>query len=127
MGLPYLPVTEDDVAPAVERLRASLDGIRRLLFATVDGQLAAWLVMTGNTWRLTAHRASLTRAQTALPLRGRGVGTRLLAEAARSARVDLDLDLDLDHACGSTCAAGRVSRRSPRAAATSGSAPGDGR
>ena len=32
MGLPYLPVTEDDVAPAVERLRASLDGIRRLLF-----------------------------------------------------------------------------------------------
>ena len=125
MGLPYLPVTEDDVAPAVERLRASRDGIRRLLFGTVDGQLAAWLVMTGNTWRLTAHRALLTRAQTALPLRGRGVGTRLLAEAARSARVDLDLDLD--HACGSTCAAGRVSRRSPRAAATSGSAPVHGR
>ena len=41
VGFPYLPVTDDDVSPSVERLRASLDGIRRLPFGTVDGQLAA--------------------------------------------------------------------------------------
>lgn len=103
VGFPYLPVSDADVGPAVERLRASLDAQRRVLIGTVDGRLAAWLVMTGSTWRATAHWACLTRVQTALPFRGAGLGRALLDEAARSARDDLGLQslrLDLRSGTG---------------------------
>jgi hypothetical protein len=58
---------------------SSLDPLlRRLLIATVDDALAGWLVLSGNDVPLTSHWAFVQRVQTALAVRGSGVGQALM-------------------------------------------------
>jgi GNAT superfamily N-acetyltransferase len=93
VGFPHLPVTDAQVLPAVEALVGSLSpALVRLLVATVDGDLAGWLVLAGTTDALTAHCARLQRVQTALEHRGTGVGRALMSEVERAARDDFGLD-----------------------------------
>jgi GNAT superfamily N-acetyltransferase len=88
-----VPVTEDDVAPAVDEIVAGLDPrLSRLLVAMRDGDLAGWLLLTGNADPVVAHWGRVTRLQTALPARGSGVARALMTELHRSARDDLGLD-----------------------------------
>jgi GNAT superfamily N-acetyltransferase len=88
-----VPVSEDDVAPVVDEIVAGLDRrLSRLLVAMRDGDLAGWLLLSGNANPVVAHWGRVTRLQTALPARGTGVARALLAELHRSARDDLGLD-----------------------------------
>jgi GNAT superfamily N-acetyltransferase len=88
-----LPVTEDVVAPAVDEIIAGLDPrLSRLLVAIGDGDLKGWLLLTGNAEPVTAHWGRVTRLQTAVAVRGAGVGRALMTELHRSARDDLRLD-----------------------------------
>ncbi|MBM7807272.1 GNAT superfamily N-acetyltransferase [Geodermatophilus bullaregiensis] len=92
VGFPFPPVDPADVARTVEEMAGRLDPrLSRLLVATADGDLAGWLLVTGNAARLTAHWASVSRVQTALAHRGTGVARALVTEAARAARDDLGL------------------------------------
>ena len=92
VGFPFLPVTDDDVAPVVDELVAGLHPtLCRLLVAEDGGSLAGWLVLHGNAHALRAHRGRVARVQTALTHRGAGVGAVLMTEVARSARDDLGL------------------------------------
>ncbi|CAN5773435.1 GNAT family N-acetyltransferase [soil metagenome] len=93
VGFPFPPVEEEDVRLAVEAMAESLDpDLNGLLVATVNGQLAGWLLLTGNRTRLTRHWAKVLRVQTALPHRGTGVGAGLMEEVARAARQDYGLE-----------------------------------
>ncbi|SDX71977.1 Acetyltransferase (GNAT) domain-containing protein [Modestobacter sp. DSM 44400] len=88
-----LPVTDDDVAPAVDGVVAALDPrLGRLLVAERDGALAGWLVLTGNANPVLAHWGRVTRVQTALAARGTGVARALMTEVHRAAH-DLGLEL----------------------------------
>ena len=92
VGFPFLPVSDEQVQPAVASVVASLDPRSdRLLVAEVDDHLAGWLLVAGSTSRLTRHWARVLRVQTSLEHRGRGVGRALMTEAARAAREDLRL------------------------------------
>jgi GNAT superfamily N-acetyltransferase len=88
-----LPVTEDDVAPVVDEI---LDGLHprlsRLLVGTQDGDVAGWLVLTGNANPVTAHWGRVARLQTSVTARGTGVAGALMTELHRCAREDLGLD-----------------------------------
>ena len=92
VGFAQLPVTDEQVRPVLAALVRSLDPAgARLLQASVEGRLAGWLVLAGNSDPMTAHWARVARVQTALDLRGLGIGRALMAEAARSAGDDLGL------------------------------------
>jgi GNAT superfamily N-acetyltransferase len=92
VGFPILPVTSEQVQPAIEALIGSLGPTRsRILLATVDEALAGWLVLVRNTDILTAHWARVLRVQTTLEHRGTGVGRGLMREVERAARDDLRL------------------------------------
>ncbi|KAD3720714.1 GNAT family N-acetyltransferase [Arthrobacter yangruifuii] len=93
VGFPMLPVGTDDVEPALAALVAALAPTgSRLLIAAEHGALAGWLVLTVNPGTLIGHWARITRVQTALTARGRGIGSALMQEAARYARGELRLD-----------------------------------
>jgi GNAT superfamily N-acetyltransferase len=88
-----VPVTEDDVAPAVDEIVAGLHPrLSRLLVAMLDGDLAGWLLLSGNADPVVAHWGRVTRLQTAVHARGSGVARALLTELHRSAQDDLALD-----------------------------------
>jgi GNAT superfamily N-acetyltransferase len=92
VGFASLPVTTEQVEPAIESLVESLDpSLKRLLLATVDQRLAGWLVLVGNADILTSHWARVLRVQTTLEHRGGGVGRALMREVERAARDDLHL------------------------------------
>jgi len=92
VGFPFLPVTDDDVAPVLDEVVGGLHPtLRRVLVAEDGGTLAGWLVLTGNEHALRAHWARVNRVQTAVTHRGTGVGRLLMTEVARTARVDLGL------------------------------------
>ena len=93
VGFPFLPVSDEQVLPAVEAMTQSLDpSLNRLLLATVGDAVAGWLLLAGNSSPLTAHWARVLRVQTALKYRGTGVGRALMSEVARAAREDVDLE-----------------------------------
>jgi GNAT superfamily N-acetyltransferase len=92
VGFPFLPVTTEQVRPAIEGLIESLDpSLNRILVAMVGQTLAGWLVLVGNADTLTAHWARVLRVQTALEHRGVGVGRALMCEVERAAGDDLHL------------------------------------
>jgi GNAT superfamily N-acetyltransferase len=88
-----VPVSEDDVSPVVDEIVAGLDPrLGRLLIATRAGDLAGWLLLTGNADPVVAHWGRVTRLQTSVAARGTGVARALMTELHRSAREDLGLD-----------------------------------
>jgi GNAT superfamily N-acetyltransferase len=88
-----VPLTEDVLAPAVDEIVAGLEPrLSRVLVGMRDGDLAGWLLLTGNADPVVAHWGRVTRLQTALPARGSGVARALMTELHRSARDDLGLD-----------------------------------
>jgi len=98
VGFPHLPVTTEQVIPAIEDLIGSLDPtLNELLVATVGQTLAGWLLLVGNADKLTAHWARVLRVQTAPEHRSTGIGRALMTEVERRARDDLHLnDLHLE-------------------------------
>ena len=93
VGFPQVPVDAGTVRAATQEVLAALSEDERLLWVTAaDGSLAAWLVLARNPQPIFRHWATLRRVQTSLAARGTGVGSALLAEAARCAR-----ELGLDH------------------------------
>ena len=94
VGFPFLPVTTEQVRPAIDALIGSLGpSLSRILVAPVDHTLAGWLVLVGNADTLTAHWARVLRVQTALEYRGAGVGRALMREVEWAARDDLRLTI----------------------------------
>jgi len=88
-----VPVTADLVAPVVDEIVAGLHPrLQRLLVATRDGELAGWLLLSGNADPVVAHWGRVTRLQTAVSTRGTGVARNLMTELHRSARDDLGLE-----------------------------------
>jgi GNAT superfamily N-acetyltransferase len=88
-----VPVTDDDVAPVVAEIAAGLHPrLSRLLIATRGGDLAGWLLLSGNADPVVAHWGRVTRLQTAPAARGVGAGRALMQELHRSACDDLGLD-----------------------------------
>jgi len=93
VGFPFLPVSDDQVRPALEAMVESLDPqLNRLLIASIDGAVAGWLLLAGNPSPLTAHWARVLRVQVAVEHRGTGVARMLMAEVARGAREDFGLE-----------------------------------
>jgi GNAT superfamily N-acetyltransferase len=88
-----VPVSEDDVAPVMAEIVAGLDPrLSRLLVAARDGDVAGWLLLTGNADPVIAHWGRVTRLQTAVHARATGVARRLMEELHRCARDDLGLE-----------------------------------
>ena len=93
VGFPFPPVSDERVLPSLDALVRSLGvAVNRILIATLDGELAGWLLLAGNSNELTAHWAQVLRVQTALDFRNCGVGRALMKEVARSAAEDLALE-----------------------------------
>ncbi len=92
VGFPFPPVELEEVLARTKELVSSLDPIlKRLLIATIDDDMAGWLVLSGNRDPLTSHWALVERVQTDLSFRGLGVGRALMEEVARAAARDLRL------------------------------------
>ena len=85
-----LPVTDAVVRPVLDATVEAPGA--RLLVARADGAVAGWLVLTTNAGPVLAHWGRVTRVQTAVAHRGRGVARALMTEVARAARDDLGLD-----------------------------------
>jgi GNAT superfamily N-acetyltransferase len=93
VGFPFPPVSDDQVSSSIDAMVKSLDQrVNRVLLATVNGRLAGWLLLAGNSNELTAHWARVLRVQTALEFRNCGVGRALMEEVARAATEDLALE-----------------------------------
>jgi GNAT superfamily N-acetyltransferase len=92
VGFPFPPVELDEVLSRTKEMVSSLGPLlRRLLIATIDDDLAGWLVLSGNSLSLTSHWAFVERVQTDLAFRGTGVGRALMEEVTRAAAEDLGL------------------------------------
>jgi GNAT superfamily N-acetyltransferase len=74
------PVTEDDVAPVLDRL---LEGVRSrrdvLALLTVDGATAGFAALVGSSTPLRRHWATVLRVQIHPSRQGRGLGRVLMA------------------------------------------------
>lgn len=93
VGFPFPPVSEEQVITSLDAMVLSLDEpANRLLLATINGELAGWLFLAGNSNELTAHWARVLRVQTAPAYRKRGVGRALMTEVARASVEDLTLE-----------------------------------
>jgi GNAT superfamily N-acetyltransferase len=93
VGFPFPPVSDEQVLQSTDAMVRSLDSdVNRILIATVEGELAGWLLLAGNSNELTAHWARVLRVQTALEFRNRGFGRALMEEVARTATEDLALE-----------------------------------
>ncbi|WP_208641877.1 GNAT family N-acetyltransferase [Arthrobacter oryzae] len=93
VGFPFPPVSDGQVLSSIDAMVRTLDQhVDRILLATVNGELAGWLLLAGNSNELTAHWARVLRVQTALEFRNRGVGRALMEEVARAATEDLALE-----------------------------------
>jgi len=92
-GFPFPPVSERDVAPAVDGLAARLDSRRsRILLARAGGALAGWLSLTRDLSPLIAHWGTVSHLQAAVGHRGQGVGSALMRAAAQVARDEMGLE-----------------------------------
>ncbi|MGW0940631.1 N-acetyltransferase family protein [Streptomyces sp. NPDC002666] len=92
-GFPFPPVVDDDVEPAADELLGHLDPSRtRLLVARFGEDLAGWVVLRRDPFRLVAHWGSVHHLQTHPDFRGRGVGSALMRELRTVARDELGLE-----------------------------------
>ncbi|WP_432086333.1 N-acetyltransferase family protein [Streptomyces sp. bgisy095] len=92
-GFPFPPVADDDVEPVVDELLGHLEPSRsRLLVARFGEDLAGWVVLRRDPFRLVAHWGSVHHLQTHPGFRGRGVGSALMQELRTVAREELGLE-----------------------------------
>lgn len=81
------PVTEDDVAPVLDRL---LEGVRSgrdvLALLTVDGATAGFAALVGSSSALRRHWATVLRVQVHPSRQGHGLGRTLMAGVHEIAR-----------------------------------------
>ncbi|MDT0451691.1 GNAT family N-acetyltransferase [Streptomyces hesseae] len=92
-GFPFPPVGQGDVAPVMDELLGRLDPRSgRLLVARVDGELAGWVVLKRDPYRLVGHWGTIHHLQTHPAFRGRGIGSALVHELRRIARDELGLE-----------------------------------
>ncbi|MFI8370046.1 MFS transporter [Streptomyces sp. NPDC085466] len=91
-GFPFPPVRDDDVEPVMDELLGRLDPPRsRLLVATYGEDLAGWVVLRRDPFRLVAHWGTVHHLQTHPDFRGRGIGSALAQELRGVARDELGL------------------------------------
>lgn len=92
-GFPFLPVSADQVTPAVDDLAASLDPWRsRILLARVNGALAGWVGLSRASSPLIAHWGTVSHLQTQLTHRNQGIGSALMRKLRQVARDEMDLE-----------------------------------
>lgn len=92
VGFPFTPVAKSTVEAAVVRLVASLAPSSLMLLVAVNENVVdGWLVLEQNTNALTAHWAHVSRVQTSLAARGRGIGHAMMEEVVKRA-ADLSLE-----------------------------------
>jgi GNAT superfamily N-acetyltransferase len=86
VGFPFPPVARSAVEVAAGRMVASLNPSSQMLLVAVDeGVLDGWLLLERNENPLTAHWARISRVQTTLAARGRGIGHAMMDEVVRMA------------------------------------------
>ncbi|MBM9617630.1 GNAT family N-acetyltransferase [Streptomyces zhihengii] len=92
-GFPFPPVLESDVGPAVDDILGRLAPARcRLVTASFGEELAGWVVLQRDPFRLVAHWGTVHHLQTRPEVRGRGVGSALMRELRTVARDELGLE-----------------------------------
>ena len=92
-GFPFLPVSSDQVAPAVDDLAASLDPWQsRILLARVNGALAGWVALSRASSPLIGHWGTVHHLQTQLTHRTQGIGSALMRELRQVARDEMLLE-----------------------------------
>ncbi|MEZ3179566.1 GNAT family N-acetyltransferase [Streptomyces pimonensis] len=90
---PLPPLTPADLEAAVDRIAEHLAPERgRLLAATLDGDLAGWLLLRREAHPLEAHCGVVNHVQTQVRLRGLGIGLALMRRVHHVAREEMGLE-----------------------------------
>jgi GNAT superfamily N-acetyltransferase len=93
VGFPSPPISRDDVEPVMTALVASLEATRvRVIIALIEGELAGWVVVAGNSAPIVAHWATVQRLQTRPRFQGHGVGRALMRRVTVTARDAMGLE-----------------------------------
>jgi GNAT superfamily N-acetyltransferase len=81
------PVTEDDVAPALDALLTRVaQGRERVVVLRADGELAGWAVLSLSVSPLRRHWATVLRVQVHPARQGQGLGRALMTGVHDAAR-----------------------------------------
>ncbi|MFI9308124.1 GNAT family N-acetyltransferase [Streptomyces triculaminicus] len=92
-GFPFPPVGDDDVVPVADGLLDRLDARNsRLVVARYGDDLAGWVVLNRDPYRLVSHWGTIHHLQAHPGFRGLGVGSALVRELRRIARDELGLE-----------------------------------
>ncbi|MFJ8871344.1 GNAT family N-acetyltransferase [Streptomyces sp. NPDC102473] len=92
-GFPFPPVDAASVTSVLDRIIDLLSpDTSRLLVATMDGELAGWLNVRRDPFKLIAHWGTLHHVQTRTAIRGRGFGRALMKEVRRVAKEEMGLE-----------------------------------
>ncbi|MFJ5549440.1 GNAT family N-acetyltransferase [Streptomyces sp. NPDC093225] len=92
-GFPFPPVSADEVGPVADGIIGGLaPGRGHLVTATVGGELAGWVLLRRDPYRLVGHWGTVHHLQTRPAHRGRGIGTALMTELRTLARDELGLE-----------------------------------
>ncbi|MFJ4340465.1 GNAT family N-acetyltransferase [Streptomyces sp. NPDC088915] len=92
-GFPFPPVRDEDVEPVVDELLGRLaPSHSRLIVARSGEDLAGWVVLKRDPFRLVAHWGTVHHLQTRPDFRGRGIGSALMRELRTVARDELGLE-----------------------------------
>lgn len=92
-GFPYPPIDASQAGEVFDSIAESLrPETSRLLVIATDGEPTGWLNLRRDPFALIAHWGTIHHLQTHPRNRGRGLGTRLLAEARRIAKHEMQLE-----------------------------------
>ena len=81
------PVTEDEVAPALDALLTRVaEGRERVVVLRVDGEVAGWAVLSLSVSPLRRHWATVLRVQVHPARQGQGLGRALMTGVHEAAR-----------------------------------------
>jgi GNAT superfamily N-acetyltransferase len=93
VGFPFIPVSVEQVTPAVDALAASLDPwLSRVLLARVGGALAGWVSLSRAASPLIGHWGTVSHLQAQLAHRNQGVGSALMSRLRQVARDEMGLE-----------------------------------